>query len=56
MLVRGIPTKPFNMKAYPAPVGNPAITEKIKELSYFTYGRPREEVEEEIMARYSKMF
>ncbi len=56
MLVRGMPTKPFNMKAYPAPVGNPALSEKIKELSYYTYGRPREEVEEEIMARYKQMF
>lgn len=56
MLVRGMPEKPFNMKAYPAPTGNPAIVEKIKELSYYTYGRPREEVEGEIMARYRQMF
>jgi tRNA isopentenyl-2-thiomethyl-A-37 hydroxylase MiaE len=56
MLVRGMPTKPFNMKAYPTPEGNKAIVDKIKELSYYTYGRPREEIEEEIMARYRQMF
>jgi hypothetical protein len=56
MLIRGLPAKPFNMKAYPTPVGNPDIVEKLKELSYYTYGRPREEVESEIMSRYSQMF
>jgi hypothetical protein len=56
MLVRGMPTKPFNMKEYPSPVGNPEIADKIKELSYYIYGRPREEVEEEIMDRYKQMF
>lgn len=56
MLVRGMPTKPFNMKAYPTPKGDPTITEKIKQLSYLKFGRPREDVEKEIMARYSQMF
>ncbi len=56
MLVRGMPTKPFNMKAYPTSTGNTQIVDKLKELSYYTYGRPREEVEEEIMARYRQMF
>lgn len=56
MLVKGVPAKPFNMKAYPTPTGNPEIVEKLKELSYYTYGRDRNEVEDEVMKRYSQMF
>lgn len=52
MLVGGVPQKPFNSKTPFPPQGNPEIAEKIKELSYLKYGRPREEVEAEIMARY----
>jgi DNA polymerase III delta prime subunit len=53
LLSKGSPVKPFNMTAYPAPKGNPAIIEKLKELSFYKYGRPREEVESEIMRKYS---
>lgn len=56
MLVRGMPTKPFNMRAYPTPTGDITLAEKLKQLSYFKFGRPREEVEEEIMERYNQMF
>lgn len=52
MLVGGKPQKPFNSKTPFPPKGNQEIAEKIKELSHLTYGRPREEVEAEIMARY----
>lgn len=54
MLVNGTPTKPFNMTSHwsMTPKGNIEIVEKIKELSYLKYGRPREEVEEEIMDKY----
>lgn len=52
MLVGGVPAKPFNSKTPLPPKGNVEIAEKIKELSYLKYGRPREEVEEEIMARF----
>ncbi len=34
--------------------GNIEIVESLKELSYLKYGRDREEIEEEIMARYQK--
>ena len=54
MLVKGQPTKPFNMKTLATPKGNEANVEKMKELSYLTYGRPREEVEGEIMARFEQ--
>ncbi len=52
MLINGQPTKPFNISTFPPPEGNKEIVEKIKELSYLKFGRPREEVEEEIMEKY----
>jgi hypothetical protein len=54
MLVNGTPTKPFSMTSHWSltPKGNTEIVDKIKQLSYLKYGRPREEVEEEIMAKY----
>ncbi len=52
ILVNGIPQKPFNLRIPPPPQGNLEIADKIKQLSYLTYGRPRAEVEAEIMARY----
>lgn len=56
MLVNGTPTKPFSMTSHWSltPKGNTEIVEKIKELSYLKYGRPREEVEEEIMEKYRR--
>jgi hypothetical protein len=55
MLVGGVPTKPFSMMSHWSltPPGNKEMVEKIKELSSLKYGRPREEVEEEIMAKYN---
>jgi hypothetical protein len=52
MLVDGQPTKPFNIVTLPLEDGNPALAEKLKELSYLTYGRPQEEVNAEIFGRY----
>ncbi|MFA5827696.1 MAG: ATP-binding protein, partial [Candidatus Paceibacterota bacterium] len=54
MLINGQPTKPFNIETIKPPAGNLEIVAKIKELSYLKYGRPREEVEEEIMEKYRK--
>jgi hypothetical protein len=56
MLVNGTPTKPFNMTSHwsMTPKGNMEVVEKIKELSYLKYGRPREEIEEEIMEKYRR--
>ena len=52
LLIKGQPAKPFNVKTIAPPRGDSGAIDKLKELSYLTYGRPREEVEEEIMARY----
>ncbi len=57
MIGNGKPLDPFNIatlpldffaKEYPA-----SMAEKIKQLSYHKYGRPREEVENEILARFT---
>ncbi|MBU0999262.1 type IV secretion system DNA-binding domain-containing protein [Patescibacteria group bacterium] len=55
MLVKGQPTKPFNLKTLAPEKGNPEIVDNLKELSYVKYGRDRTEVEAEIMARYASM-
>ena len=52
LLLNGQPAKPFSLRALPPSKGNPDLIEPLKELSYMKYGRPREEIEEEIMARY----
>ncbi len=52
MLVNGVPAKPFNSHTPFPPAGNKDVVEDIKELSYLKFGRPREEVEEEIMLKY----
>ncbi|MFZ2149862.1 MAG: TraM recognition domain-containing protein [Minisyncoccia bacterium] len=55
MLVNGQPTKPFNLRTLDAEKGNMDIVDSLKELSYVKFGRDREEVEAEIMARYTSM-
>ncbi len=54
MLVNGTPVKPFSMTSHYSLTqdGNKGIINDIKELSYLKYGRPRTEVEEEIMIKY----
>ncbi|HLP86844.1 MAG TPA: hypothetical protein VK153_03165 [Candidatus Paceibacterota bacterium] len=54
MLINGQPTKPFNMETIKPVEGKIEIVDKIKQLSYFKYGRPRDEVENEIMEKYKK--
>jgi len=54
MLVNGQPTKPFNMHTLAPEKGNIELVENLKQLSYLKYGRDREEVEAEIMAKYEK--
>ncbi|MFA6353710.1 MAG: TraM recognition domain-containing protein [Candidatus Paceibacterota bacterium] len=55
MLVNGQPTKPFNLRTIAPEKGNPDIVNSLRELSYVKFGRDRDEVEAEIMARYSSM-
>jgi len=53
MLVKGQPTKPFNIETIAPEKGNLDIVDSLKELSYMKYGRDREEVEAEIMGRFN---
>lgn len=52
MLVGGKPEKPFNIELMPPSLGDKAVVEPLRELSYLKYGRDRDEVEDEIMVRY----
>lgn len=52
MLVGGQPVKPFNLTTLPPEKGKPELVEDLKQLSYLRYGREREDIEAEIMAKY----
>jgi DNA helicase HerA-like ATPase len=54
MLVNGQPVPAFNLTTPDWPPQNKEIVEYIKQLSYLKYGRPRAEVEAEILAKYEK--
>lgn len=55
LLVAGQPEKPFNIETLPFIKGSRENADQIKQLSYLKYGRPREEIEEEVMAKYKKI-
>src|SRR3989338_4232729 len=52
MLVHGVPARPFTLKTPDLPVFDHSQVDALKELSYRTFGRDREEIEAEIRARY----
>ncbi|PIR69410.1 MAG: hypothetical protein COU47_03505 [Candidatus Niyogibacteria bacterium CG10_big_fil_rev_8_21_14_0_10_46_36] len=52
MLIGGQTAKPFNIRTFPPKESNAVEAEAIKELSSQKYGRPRKEIEEEVMRRY----
>ncbi|MEK7572777.1 MAG: TraM recognition domain-containing protein [Patescibacteria group bacterium] len=52
MLVNGQPAKPFNIITLPPEKGKPELVDNLKQLSYLKFGREREEIEAEIMAKY----
>ncbi len=54
LLVNGRPVKPFSLETLPPAEGKREHIEKLKELSFLKFGRAREEVEAEIMAKYKK--
>jgi len=55
ILANGVPVNPFNIKALPAPDGNPEIVDQLKALSFQKFGRPRADIELEISNRYKKV-
>ena len=54
MLVGGRPAKPFSMETNLPPRGNKLFLDKIKDLSYRTYGADKKEVEKAILEKYKK--
>ena len=52
MLSGNMPRRPFDMEAVFPPKGDPGNIDALKELSYLTYGRPKDEVNEEIMRKF----
>lgn len=53
LLINGLTTDPFSMKTYaPGPYTKDSV-ERIKELSRMKYGRPKEEIEMEILEKHS---
>lgn len=55
MLVDGVPVKPFSIRTPDLPAGNMEIVDSLKELSFLKYGRPRDEVEKEVMDKFMKI-
>jgi hypothetical protein len=51
LMIKGTISKGFNMETYPPMKVNKEIAEAIKQLSTLKYGRDREVVEREILAR-----
>lgn len=52
LMIDGTASRPFNMQTYPKPAGaNPAQAEVIKNLARLKYGRPRNEIEGQILDR-----
>ncbi len=52
LLSNGRPVKPFNVETLPPSKGNFEQVAKLREVSLITFGRPRSEVEEEVMEKY----
>lgn len=52
LLINNYPQKPFNIKEGFPPRGPKETIEELKQLSYLKYGRPKEEVQKEIMRKF----
>jgi hypothetical protein len=52
IIANGTPTPPFSMRTTNLPQANPDYAQELIEYSLLQYGRPREDVESEIRARY----
>jgi hypothetical protein len=54
LLVNGQSAEPFSMKVLPAGMGDESMVREVKEFSRTTYGRNRNEVEEEIRGKFER--
>ncbi len=55
LLIDGQTSKAFNIKTILPETGNPELAKEIKNLSKLKYGRPKEEVEAEIVNKHKKL-
>lgn len=55
LLVNGKPAKPFNILVPPPPKGEESEVEKLKEMSYMQYGKPRNEVEALVLEKFKTL-
>lgn len=53
MLVNGRPERPFSLETLPTPPKTDDVADQLSEMSRLKYGRNREEVEKEILAKYT---
>lgn len=56
LLVNGVPARPFTIETEELPAFDYGRVDKIKTMSYTTYGKPREEVEAEIRAKFDAAY
>ncbi len=54
LLVGGVPARPFTIETVELPKFDHSRTDALKELSYRTFGKPREEVEAEIQRKFGQ--
>lgn len=54
VLSNGTPTQAFSVATTPPPESDPTLAARLMAESYTRYGRPREEIEADIQARYQK--
>lgn len=52
LLIDGRPARPFSLETLASPAGERALIPHLKELSALKYGRPRADVEAEILRKY----
>jgi hypothetical protein len=55
ILANGQPQKPFNIQTKAPEKGNSEIIEQLKELSSLKYGKNKNQIDKEIMAKYNKI-
>jgi hypothetical protein len=55
MLVNGTPARPFTIETADLPHFDYSRVDELRDMSYEAYGRPREEVEGEIRAKFASM-
>ena len=56
LLVNGVPARPFTIQTQDLPTMDYSVVDGLKELSYKTYGKDREEVESEIRRKFDAAY